>query len=225
MYKSNKRLIILDADGTTIDAFSAITSTFSQHGMALGNEDKFQKRHNLFKYMGGFKEFPHNIKKQLSDRKKLIATLTDVYRDEAQLYPGITALIQRLIAAPDVVVGIVTRNITNDPIATLSQLFLRHGIDVSEFDFLQHIPVKQNKISTFKELRNYYGINPALSYICGDEHKDYSAAQASGMHPFMVSYGFEDHQRLTEKFSIPDELIARSPGELCARVSHTLQLK
>ncbi len=225
MYLSNQRLLILDADGTTIDAFSAITSTFSQHGMALGDEPDFQKRHNLFKYMGGIKEFPRNIKKQLSQRKKLIATLTDVYRDEAQLYPGIAALIKQLIAAPDVVVGIVTRNITNEPVVTLSKLFLRHGIDIGKLDFMLHIPVSENKIDTFKMLRKQFGINPALSYICGDEHKDYEAAQASGMHPLMVSYGFEDHQRLTEKFNIPEELIARSPGELCARVRHTLNLK
>lgn len=224
MYKSHKRLIILDADGTTIDAFSAITSTFSQHGMALGNEDKFQKRHNLFKYMGGFKEFPRNIKKQISHRKGLIDTLTAVYQDEAQLYPGIAELINQLIIAPDVIAGIVTRNITNNPLDTLSKLFLRHGVDVNQLDFLHHIPVKQNKIQTFKDLRDHYGVNPALSYICGDEHKDYDAALASGMHPFMVSYGFEDHVRLTDKFSIPEALIARTPAELCARVVHTLQL-
>lgn len=224
MYKSDKRLIILDADGTTIDAFSAITSTFSQHGMALGKEDNFQKRHHLFKYMGGFKEFPSNIKKQLSHRRHLIATLTDVYRDEAQLYPGIADLVKRLIAAPDVVVGIVTRNITNEPLVTLAKLFDRHGIDVNALDFLHHIPVRQTKIASFGQLRAHYGINPALSFICGDEHKDYDAALANGMHPFMVSYGFEDHQRLTDKFHIPEVLIARTPRELSARIIHTLRL-
>jgi phosphoglycolate phosphatase len=224
MYKSDKRLVILDADGTTIDAFSAITSTFSQHGMALGKEDNFQKRHNLFKYMGGFKEFPRNIKKQISHRRGLIATLTDVYRDEAQLYPGIADLIQCLIAAPHVVVGIVTRNITNNPVDTLSHLFARQGIDVNQLDFLHHIPIKENKVQTFKEIRDYYDVNPALSYVCGDEHKDYDAALASGMHPFMVSYGFENHQRLTDKFNIPEELIARTPAELCERVRHALAL-
>ncbi|MET3108436.1 phosphoglycolate phosphatase [Oxalobacteraceae bacterium GrIS 1.18] len=225
MYKSDQRLIILDADGTTIDAFSAITSTFSQHGMTLGNEDNFQKRHNLFKYMGGFKEFPRNFKKQISHRKGLIDTLTDVYRDEAQLYPGIAELVQRLIDAPDIVVGIVTRNITNEPLVTLSKLFLRHGIDVEHLDFLRHIPLKQNKIQAFKEMREQFGVNPALCYVCGDEHKDYDAAIATGMHPFMVSYGFEDHQRLTDKFNVPEVLIARTPVELSARVGHALHLK
>ena len=225
MYKCDKRLIILDADGTTIDAFSAITSTFSQHGMALGNEDNFQKRHNLFKYMGGIKEFPGNLKKQLRHRKHLIETLTAVYRDEALLYPGIADLMERLISAPDVIVGIVTRNITNEPLDTLSQLFRRHGIDVSQLDFLHHIPLKQNKVLAFQDLREHYGVNPALSYICGDEHKDYDAALASGMHPFIVSYGFEDHQRLVDKFSVPEALISRTPAELCARVEHTLGLR
>jgi len=224
MYKSDKRLIILDADGTTIDAFSAITSTFSQHGMALGNEDNFQKRHNLFKYMGGFKEFPRNIKKQISHRKRLIDTLTDVYRDEAQLYPGIASLIQDLIVAPDIIVGIVTRNITNEPLETLGRLFSRHGIDVNQLDFLHHIALKQTKNLAFSELREHYGVNPALSYVCGDEHRDYNAALVNGMHPFMVSYGFEDHQRLTSKFDIPEAVIARTPAELCARVSHALHL-
>jgi phosphoglycolate phosphatase len=44
------------------------------------------------------------------------------------------------------------------------------------------------------------------------------------MHPFMVSYGFEDYDRLTEKFEIPHELIARTSAELCLRVRHALDL-
>lgn len=41
MYKRNKRLIILDADGTTIDACSAIETAFSRHGMTLGDQESF----------------------------------------------------------------------------------------------------------------------------------------------------------------------------------------
>ncbi len=44
MFNSNKRLIILDADGTTIDAYQAIDKAFSLHGMALGDQERFQKR-------------------------------------------------------------------------------------------------------------------------------------------------------------------------------------
>ena len=66
--------------------------------------------------------------------------------------------------------------------------------------------------------------NPARSFVCGDEHKDYVAAIGTGMHPFMVSYGFEDHGRLTEKFAVPDEVISRSSIELCRRVRNAFEL-
>lgn len=224
MTTSSKRLLILDADGTTIDAYSAIEATFLQHGMTLGDEDRFQKRHRLFKYLGGLREFPTNLKRQLGkqSRKQLIGTLTEVYRNEAQLYPGIAGLIGQLLATPDLVLGIVTRNITNDPEHTLRLLFARHGIDVDRLGFLSHIPLKQDKTATFRALREQHGINPARSYICGDEHKDYFAAIHTGMHPFMVSYGFENHQRLTGKFDVPDEVISRTPDALCQRVLHGL---
>jgi len=70
MFTSNKRLVILDADGTTIDAYSAIDKAFSMHGMALGDEQRFQKRRHLFKYLGGLKEFPSNLKKQIGKQKR-----------------------------------------------------------------------------------------------------------------------------------------------------------
>lgn len=227
MYKSNKRLIILDADGTTIDAYSAIEMAFSRHGMTLGDEESFQKRHHLFKYLGGLKQFPSMIKKNIrkQSRKQIVGTLTDVYREEARLYPGIAQLVKTLIAAPDVVVGLVTRNITNEPLETLRQLFLRHDIDVAELDFLVHIPLQERKTAQFRLARERFDINPARSYICGDEHKDYLAAIATGMHPFMVSYGFEDHQKMTGKFDVPDDIIARTSEELCARVLHALALQ
>jgi phosphoglycolate phosphatase len=227
MFNSNKRLVILDADGTTIDAYTAIDKAFSLHGMALGDQERFQRRRHLFKYLGGLKEFPANLKKQLGKqkRKELISTLTAVYREEAQLYPGIAEMVQTLIDAPNVVVGMVTRNITNEPKETLRILFRRHGIDVDGLDFLVHIPLSDVKTTYFKAARLEYDINPALSYICGDEYKDYLAALGSGMHPFMVSYGFEDIKRLTHKFSVPEDIISRTPLELSERLLHALDLQ
>ena len=226
MYKSRKRLLILDADGTTVDAFSAIEAAFSRHGLDIGDEARFQKRHNLFKYLGGLKEFPSIIKKNLrrNSRAKLVDSLTEVYRQEAAMYEGIPDLVRELVAAPDVVVGMVTRNITNEPLETLRQLFQRHDIDINALDFLVHIPLSEKKTSQFRAIREQFGINPARAYVCGDEHKDFAAAIGTGMHPFMVSYGFEDHERLTTKFDIPDELIARTSDELCQRVRHALDL-
>lgn len=223
---SPEQLIILDADGTTIDAFTAIGKTFAHHGMDIGDLTRFQKRHRLFKYLGGLKEFPVNLQKQLGKQKRgqLIATLTEVYREEGQLYPGIAELIQTLLHLPDLRVGLITRNITIEPEETLGRLFLRHGVDVGELDFLIHVPLAQDKGSHFREARERFAINPARAYACGDEHKDFLAAINAGMHPFMVSYGFENHVRLTQKFGVPEEVISRTPKELCERVRHTLGL-
>jgi phosphoglycolate phosphatase len=226
MYSNRERLIIFDADGTIIDAFDAIDQTFSVHGMELGDLQRFQKRHNLFKYLGGIKEFPFNLKKQLGkqSRKKILATLTDVYRDEAKLYPGIADLIRTLIAAPGIRVGLVTRNITIEPERTIGQLLARHGIDIQALDFMVHLSLGQEKTEAFRSARQRFDINPARSFACGDEHRDFTAAMGAGMHSFMVSYGFEDYARLTKKFDVPEDVISRSPEELCARVLHALDI-
>jgi phosphoglycolate phosphatase len=227
MFSNNERLIILDADGTIIDAFGAIDQTFSTHGMELGDLERFQKRHHLFKYLGGIKEFPYNLKKQLGtqSRKKLLATLTDVYRETAKLYPGVADLIRTLIAEPGIRVGLVTRNITHEPELTIRKLLARHDIDMDALDFMTHVPLGQEKTLAFRTARKHFDINPARSFACGDEHKDFKAAVAAGMHAFVVSYGFEDYTRLTTKFEVPEELISRTPEELCTRVLHALDLQ
>lgn len=132
-------------------------------GMELGDLERFQKRHNFFKYLGGLKELPTNLKKQLSKqgRKKLLSTLTD------------------------------------------------------------DVPLGQEKKEAFRDARKKFDINPARSFACGDEHKDYRSAIGAGMHPLIVSYGFEDFTRLTKKFDVPEEVISRTPDEFCARILHT----
>ena len=222
----NDRLIILDADGTTIDAFSAIEKTFAAHNMRIGDLERFQKRRHLFKYLGGLKEFPSNLKRQLGKQKraKLIQTLTEVYREEAQLYEQIGAWINRLIGHPQLRVGLITRNITHSPVETLQMLLQRHNVDTDDLDFLVHIPLNSNKTDAFRRVRANLTINPARAYACGDEKKDYLAAMSTGIHPFMVSYGFEDFERLTEKIGVPEELISRTPAELSSRVCHALDI-
>jgi phosphoglycolate phosphatase len=220
------RLVILDADGTTIDAFSAIDRTFTHHGMNIGPLERFQKRRNLFKYLGGIKEFPRNLAKHLGKygRNDILATLTEVYREEALLYPGVAELLRDLIATPDIRVGLVTRNITHEPDVTLSRIFRRHGLELEQLDFLNYLPLRQEKTPYFKAARERLDINPARCYVCGDEHKDFTAAISSGMHAFIVSYGFESHARLTKKFFIPEEIISSTPQHLSARIRHSMDL-
>jgi len=226
IFPNRDKLMIFDADGTIIDAFSAIEATFALHDMDIGELQAFQKRRKLFKYVGGLKEFPVNIKKQLGkkSRQKIITTLTEVYREEACLYEGVADLIKQLMATEGIRLGLVTRNVSHEPEITMARLFARYDIDLDQFDYFAHVPMRDTKARFFQEARNQFQINPARGFACGDEHKDYASALAAGLHPFVVSYGFEDHQRLTEKFAIPEAIISRTPQEMCARVRHALDL-
>lgn len=189
MYDNRERLVIFDADGTLIDAFPAIETAFARHEMDIGDLERFQKRRKLLKYLGGLREFPKNLRKQFGkqSRRRLIQTLTEVYREEARLYPGLAQLLRLLIYAPGVRVGIVTRNITQEPAETLRQLLGRHGIDFDALDFVGCIPLSEDKLRQFRSIRVQFAINPALGFACGDEQRDYAAAVGACLHPFIAS--------------------------------------
>jgi phosphoglycolate phosphatase len=222
MNYAKQRLVVLDADGTTINAFDAIGKTFAHHNMGLGDLVRFQKRHNIFKYLGGLKEFPINLRQQINKKKRkaLIKTLTEIYREEGELYAGIAGMIEKLVTAPSLRVGVVSRNITLEPLLTLRQVFKRNDVDPDAFDFFDHLPLKEDKIARFRSIREHFNINPARACACGDEKNDFLAATGAGMHPFMVSYGFESFARLEKKIGVPPELISNSPAELRQRLLH-----
>lgn len=226
MNYTRERLVVLDADGTTINAFKAICQAFAYHGMELGELARFQNRHNIFKYLGGLKEFPGNLRRQIKKkmRRALIETLTEIYREEGELYADIPGMIEKLFAEPALRVGVVSRNITLDPLTTLRHVFGRNGVDPYAFDFFDHLPLKDEKLSRFRSIRESFAINPARAYACGDEKKDFVAATSSGMHPFMVSYGFESLERLENKLGVAAELISHTPRELRQRLLHALDV-
>lgn len=218
--------MIFDANGTTIDAFHAIQLTFLRHGMDIGDLERFQKRRKLFKYLGGLCEFPMNLRRQFGkqNRKRLLTTLTDAYRNKDGLYPGIEAMLRKLIEIPDIRVGFVSGNVTIEPKQTLKLLFQRHGIDAAGFDYFAYISLKESKVDYLKFARQKYEINPARVYACGDECSDYIAVIGADAHPFIVAYGFEDSVRLSEKFGVPLKLLSTSPEEFTGWLLHVLDI-
>ena len=226
MSYNRDRLVIFDADGTLIDAFSAVESTFHCHGMDIGDLDRFQKRRKLLKYVGGLKEFPKNIRRQMNrqSRQMLRHTLTDIYRAEAKMFDGMPELLRQLTETPGIRVGVVSRNVTIEPEQSIQAVLKRHAVDVASLDFLRCIPVQGNKADAFVDLRRHYNINPARTFACGDEGHDYLSCLAAGITPLIVSYGFENRERLIEKYGVPEDLVSGTPEAVCARVRNALDL-
>ena len=218
--------MIFDLDGTLVDSFSAVELAFAQHGMDLGDLARFQRRRKLLKYLGGLREFPKNLRRQFDkeNRKRLKHTLTKIYRSEASLFADVAPLLQALIEASDIRVGIVSRNVTIDPEETVRLVLARHGIDSDCLDFVVCIPLGEDKLPHFRSLRQRLAVNPARCFACGDEYRDYAAAIGAGMNPLVASYGFEDYDRLVDSYGIPPEVIARTPRELIDRLGHALDL-
>lgn len=227
MYSSKDRLVIFDADGTLVDSFHAVGEAFRHHGMDLGDLPRFQRRRKLLKYIGGLSEFPKNLRRQLTkeSRRQLKRTLTEIYRSEVGIFPGVASTLQLLMNEPGVRVGIVSRNVTIEPEETLRIVLERHGIDSSGLDFLTCISLADQKLAHFRAHREKYDINPARSFVCGDEYRDYASATGAGMQPLIASYGFEDYDRLVDSFNIPPEVVAKTPRELAARLCHALDLE
>ena len=227
MYLSRDRLVILDADGTLIDSFHAVGQAFSHHGMDLGDLGRFQRRRKLLKYIGGLREFPKNLHRQLTkeSRKQLKHTLTEIYRNQVGIFPGVASTLRLLLREPTIRVGIVSRNVTIEPEETLRLVLARHDVDCGQLDFLSCIPLSEEKLEHFRAHREAFGINPARSFVCGDEYRDYVSAIGAGMQPLIAAYGFEDYDRLVGNFRIPSELVANTPDELAARLCHALDLQ
>lgn len=226
MYPSSDHLVILDADGTLFDTFPVVEEAFAVHGMDIGDRERFQRRRKLLKYLGGLREFPKNLRQQFdrTHRKQFKQTLTEIYRASARPFPGMIDLLQHLIEAEEVRVGIVSRNVTNDPETTLSIVLQRYGIDADALDFVRCIPRGEAKTGQFRLLSEHFGINPLRAVVCGDEAGDYEDASRAGLRALIAAYGFEDQRRLVEDYGIPPELIAQTPDQLAARLCHTLGL-
>lgn len=115
--------------------------------MDIGDLERFQRRRKLLKYLGGLREFPKNLRQQISkqQRRQFKNTLTEIYRAEAVVFPAMAELIKQLIAAPQVR-RIVSRNVTVEPEVSIRHVLTRHGIDHERLDFLTCLPLSEDKV-------------------------------------------------------------------------------
>ena len=54
-------------------------------------------------------------------------------------------------------VGLVIRNISNEPMLTIRKVLSRHDIDLDAFNFAVHVPLEEEKTSAFVLARKTTG--------------------------------------------------------------------
>ena len=206
-------LIVLDFDGFLINSYKLLQITFEHFGLDIGDEDRFKHRRKFLKYLGGGKEFLRNlVHYSLPKKKKIRRVLTDIYQERGYIYPEFVPLLNRMIAAPDLHVGVISRNFTHNPGLTIRAVLRNSGVEEKELDFVIPVDVGVKKHAVLEAMRS----SRYLECLFGaDEVGDFRAATETGYDSIiMAGYGFDNRKRLEAEGQVPPETIFDTPQQL-----------
>jgi len=213
---TQRLLLVLDFDGLLLNSYELLRLSFEEFGLDVGDETRFRNRRKFLKYVGGGKEWLVNLASIALPRKKQLRhSLTRNYRDSGRIFAEFVPLLNDCIASPCIHTGIVSRNYTVQPGATIRQVLVNSQVNESELDFVIPLPVGSRKHDVLEGMRatRYSG-----SVFAGDEVGDYQAARECGYTVVMAGYGFDTRQRLERRAEVPPELIFDTPAALATRL-------
>ena len=212
---ADKRLlVVLDFDGVLINSYALLRDTLASFGLDVGDEERFRNRRKFLKYLGGGKELIHNlVGMSLPKTRKLRARLTECYRECGFIYPEFIDVVNRMIAAPGIHCGVVSRNFTLRPGPTIRVVLARSGVDEANLDFVVPVPVGASKTDV---LDGMVASRYREAVLCADEISDYRAAGEAGYRSLIGSYGFDTSSRLLRRGEVPPACLYDTPEALAA---------
>lgn len=214
-------LVVLDFDGLLINSYALLRDTMASFGLDVGDQERFRNRRKFLKYLGGGRELMHNlVSMSLPRTRKLRVRLTECYRESGFIYPEFIAVINRMIAEPNIHCGIVSRNFTLRPGPTIRHVLARSGIDEAHLDFVVPVPIGASKVEV---LEGMIASRYRENLLCADEISDYRAACAAGYSVLMGSYGFDTRDRLRQRGEVPAEVLYDTPAALASTLRARLQ--
>ncbi|MCP5201285.1 MAG: HAD family hydrolase [Gammaproteobacteria bacterium] len=209
-------LVVLDFDGLLVNAYDLIRTTFAGFDLDVGDETRFRNRRKFLKYLGGGKELLGNLANfALPKKRRLREELTRVYLARGRVHEPFVGYVNACIRAPQVHVGVVSRNFTLNPGATIRHVLAVSGIDDGDLDFVVPLPVGAKK---FNVLDGMVSSRYRARLLAGDEIGDYKAAVATGYTPLIASYGFDGAERLRVHGDVPPAALFDTPAALAARL-------
>lgn len=209
-------LVVLDFDGLLVDSYALIRAAFADFDLDVGDARRFRDRRKFLKYRGGGREIlPNLVRVALPRKRRIRAALTAHYRASGRIFEPFVHYINAMIAAPRVHVGIVSRNFTFEPGATIRHVLRASGVAERDLDFVIPLSVGSRKHDVLAAMASprYH-----VSLLAGDEIGDYRAALAGGYTPLIASYGFDGETRLRGRGEVPPGVLFDSPAVLARRL-------
>ena len=206
-------LVVLDFDGFLLNSYEVIRQTMLSFGLDPGDEARFRDRRKFLKYLGGGKELLGNLVRfPMPATKRLRRRLTECYTETATIYPEFTALLNAMIAHPDIHCGIVSRNFAVHPGHTIRTVLARSGVAEADLDFVIPLPIGIRKREVLAGMHSDRYFRAVLG---GDEIGDYRCGERSGYECVIGSYGFDTRARLIKRGGIPEECVFEDPTAAC----------
>lgn len=204
-------LLLLDFDGTLADSFVVIEKTLQHFDYQIGTLENFKNRRKFLKYVGGRKEFIPNVIRKLRQRDdNLKEVLTEIYRAEATLFPGIKDFLLRIQQRSNVAISIISRNVTLEPYITIQTVLKNSGIVLRDIDSIHTVPVGDKKARAMKYAVESYSMEPDRVLSVGDEVGDYKCARKCGIKHLACAYGYDSKRRLCKNGVSEKQIVMQS---------------
>ncbi|TNF60180.1 MAG: HAD family hydrolase [Rhodobacteraceae bacterium] len=197
------RLILFDVDGTLVDSQADIVASMRRAFEAVGREAP--PRAKILSIVGLSLDLAvAHLAPDLDATRRMV--MVAAYKDEyarlrqakgsalsSPLYPGVWALLDRLAAMPDVMLGVATGKSRRGLDALLTSLDMRDRfVTCQTADDHPSKPHPAMILAAMEET----GTGPTATVMIGDTSFDMEMARAAGVQALGVAWGYHGRDRL-----------------------------